>query len=103
LNLLNIMKAYQSIEDKKHRKTIRNKKYIENNKEKIKEIKQKYYDKTKNIDKETKLEKRRETYNNVYKKNYKKQICEICKCEVVQYGLIRHQKSKKCIKIKDET
>jgi len=79
LNLLNIMKAYQSVEDFKNRKSIRNKKYNENHKNTIKEKKKEYYENNKN-------------------QIYKKINCEFCNCLTSKLHIKRHQKSIKCMK-----
>jgi len=86
--------------DKK--KTIRhNKTYREKNKEKIKKTTKKYREKNnkklKNMKKEY-YEKNKEEINN---KRKVKINCPICKSLIRKYSLKKHQKTKKCLKAKN--
>ena len=82
LNLLNIMKAYQSPEDFKYRKSIRDKKYRLKHEEKIKQIQKKHYE------------------NN---KNYllEKITCEFCGSVTIRNNIWAHRKTKKCLKFQN--
>ena len=76
-NLLNIMKAYQSREDRKEYKKQKDKKYNEKNKKEI-------------------LEKNKKRY-----KNIEKIKCEFCNVELKKNNLKKHQKRQVCLKFQN--
>jgi len=77
------------------------KKYREKNKEKIKEIHKKHYQTNKE-----KLKQKAKLYYEENKKTINQKLkqkinCPICKCSITKCNLKRHQKSKKCLKVKN--
>ena len=96
-NLLNIMKAYQSLEDFKYRKSIRNKNYRLKHKEKIKKYVKELYENNKD---EYKI-KRKKQYEK--EKNYvlEKISCEFCGTITSRSNISNHKKTKKCLKFQN--
>ena len=82
---LNTYKPFTTEEEKKQYNKEYRKKYHENNKDILNQISKEYY---KNNIEEIK-EKKKETI-----------ICELCNCVILKKGLIPHQKTKKCIKLR---
>jgi len=123
---LNSWSAYITEEDKKEKHKEKNKKYYQenkdklidkqkeynkNNKGKIKEKNKKYYENNKNkmlmYVKEYRnnniykvKEKRKEHYDNNRDKLLEKVNCDICNKFVSRASLLRHQKTKKCLSMK---
>ena len=99
--ILNIVKPGRTpkerYNDDKEKILEKRKEYYEYNKEKIKEKSKEYYEANKN----KKIEKSNEYYEDnkekVLERFKEKAICDHCGCEVLKYGLNRHQKTKKCI------
>jgi len=99
-------------ERNKEKEKERSKKYIDNNKEKIKENKQKWYQNNKEKEKERSknykevnkkdlTEKRKLQYEEINEKRREKVECIHCKMIINKSSLIRHQKSKKCLKFRE--
>jgi len=131
-NLLNKIRAYNSEEYIKEYNIKNNKKYRKNNKDKIIEYQQDYYENKKDILLENNknyrknnkdyLNQKKKEYNEInkehikeYKKNYyennkseilknqnEKVICNFCDCISLKINLKRHQKSKKCLIIQND-
>lgn len=100
-NLLNIRKAYSSEEENKKQRI----EWYNNNKERVKETQKKY--KQNNIEKinqyqqEYQKKYKEQNKTELYKKASEKINCPICNCLVRKSNILRHQKTKKCISCKN--
>ena len=93
---LNMIKSYNSEEEKKEQKKNCDKIYRENNKEHIKECKKKWYENNKEALKEHFKKNYEKNKNEILEKSKEKINCEFCDC-LVSIGYIKkHQRTIKC-------